>query len=822
MTALYVDSVNGSDANSGLSTAAPKQTLTAAQTAYDGDLTIVDIFLKRGSSWTLEKLDLDDRTGAKVNGLLWGTGNIPVIDCRDTLSAGGWTLSAHGDAGGVVYERSVTRNKASSTAVEYHHVWEDDAYLSRTTSVAACAALPGSFYAVSDQLQTTTLYLHPLGSTNPTSDGKTYKWSKQNIGIEARSAPQSRVTGVKVVGAWDHYGGIAVGFSGVARRFVIRGGGVHHTVCAADLIEDVITLQGLPGTQGGGIAITRYAPVDLTGQDIVFRRCHVNGGTATAANVTGFYAHGTAGILNSATFEQCSILGGSTGAAGFTADTVNKVLRGCYTDQGGMGSRDHLTFDRTILRGMLSITAAPSSEQFVWNLTDSIIWNDTAATGGALAFTSKNGAITVNRSILRVDPAASNRPILTNEGDAQTTINVTNSILIQGVGQYFQVGTNLSPQRTTMSGSNILFVGNSESGTYRGSGVTFANFGATIGLTNYARMTATQYTTTNGGLWLGNPDDGDFRINPAAVCTWPNGTVSTTLPDGTPLTALGPQNHWDYATRASASGPPTAWPTAGGATSIPTTEAEAQTYLDALPMALTDGISTAWKLNETSDGSGAVTRNDSVGSSHLTDVNTTPSGAGKLGTAASFAAASNEHLSLASAAGLGIVLTQSFTCSAWFNAANLATARRLCGGMRTVPNRGMRVSIESALIDVDLFDGTTQSRARITATINTGTWYHLIWGWNASDGKAFAYLNNGSINQGAVNTGAAMEAGEFRIGHDPGLPSGTNQFDGLVDDFYIWNARVLTAGERTLLYNAGNGVAYPFSGSQNLLLLGVG
>src|SRR5262245_62023817 len=55
-------------------------------------------------------------------------------------------------------------------------------------------------------------------------------------------------------------------------------------------------------------------------------------------------------------------------------------------------------------------------------------------------------------------------------------------------------------------------------------------------------------------------------------------------------------------------------------------------------MALTDNIVAYWTLDEASG-----TRNDSVGSNHLTDVNSTPSGTGKINNGADFNG-SNQHL----------------------------------------------------------------------------------------------------------------------------------------------------------------------------------
>lgn len=82
-------------------------------------------------------------------------------------------------------------------------------------------------------------------------------------------------------------------------------------------------------------------------------------------------------------------------------------------------------------------------------------------------------------------------------------------------------------------------------------------------------------------FWLGvandendGPADGDWRINPdCRVYGGDDTPYIGTFADGTtPITEAGPQTHWDWAARASASGPPSAWPT------VPRTLADAKTY----------------------------------------------------------------------------------------------------------------------------------------------------------------------------------------------------------------------------------------------------
>jgi hypothetical protein len=101
-----------------------------------------------------------------------------------------------------------------------------------------------------------------------------------------------------------------------------------------------------------------------------------------------------------------------------------------------------------------------------------------------------------------------------------------------------------------------------------------------------ANSVYTKYADQTSGntyaFWLGTkngtggPEVGDFRINPTCRVFDSAGTARTgTFTDGVSVTLAGPQTHWDYNTRASVAGPPTARPT------LPTTIAQMRTLVNA-------------------------------------------------------------------------------------------------------------------------------------------------------------------------------------------------------------------------------------------------
>lgn len=222
-------------------------------------------------------------------------------------------------------------------------------------------------------------------------------------------------------------------------------------------------------------------------------------------------------------------------------------------------------------------------------------------------------------------------------------------------------------------------------------------------------------------------------------------------------------------------------------------------------MALTDSLISHHKLNEASG-----TRFDSHGSHDLADHNSVGVGTGKLDNAADFENSLNHYLSVQSAdfnfnGG-------SFTGALWFNAESIpAGANYLIGSGDEVGGTpfSFRLWIEPGDFFFEVSDGTTASRARNTDNPAPGTWYFVVFGWDASDGIAFLYVNNGSVAQGVANNGPRnLPTADVYLGWVPNLTPGASDFDGLIDSVSIWS-RVLTADERTSLYNAGAGLDYP-------------
>jgi hypothetical protein len=68
-------------------------------------------------------------------------------------------------------------------------------------------------------------------------------------------------------------------------------------------------------------------------------------------------------------------------------------------------------------------------------------------------------------------------------------------------------------------------------------------------------------------------------------------------------------------------------------------------------------------------------------------------------------------------------------------------------------------------------------------------------------------VNNGPVDSLPYSSGVAISTSPFAIG---ATGNAIDLLDGAVDEVGFWK-RVLTAQERTALYNSGLGLTYPFT-----------
>ena len=194
-----VDSVNGLDTNTGqctvsgsVQTCSPFQTLTKLQTETfnPGDV----VCLANGSHW---------RQAATGDMLSIGAAHITLENYSGTTNSSvrpivdGMSIipnASFGVASGACYQATSLPIDTPTGATQVR-AYENGKLLTLETSVANCAANPGSFYVSSSSSTPITVYVNPVGSTNPTTDGNTYEYT-QHANVVNLTGDYSRIIGI--------------------------------------------------------------------------------------------------------------------------------------------------------------------------------------------------------------------------------------------------------------------------------------------------------------------------------------------------------------------------------------------------------------------------------------------------------------------------------------------------------------------------------------------------------------------------------------------------------------------------------------------------
>lgn len=241
-------------------------------------------------------------------------------------------------------------------------------------------------------------------------------------------------------------------------------------------------------------------------------------------------------------------------------------------------------------------------------------------------------------------------------------------------------------------------------------------------------------------------------------------------------------------------------------------------------------------MDESSDGSGAVTRSDSTGLNNLTDNNTVPSDTGIISNAAKFTYTNAEYLSIADGSQTGLDFTGNVSFSFWIYLTQLpsSTAQKCQVITKLGPSQATQayqLFIDQTTNKLMFFwrDGSNNSyysffecdTAFVSGDLNK--WKHIVVTITLSPPSAIFYIDGSAKTDTTIAADAPSwqdVTTQFSIG---GPQDG--YYDGRIDEVGIWS-RVITPTEVTSLYNSGAGLQYPFSSSSavvhNLLLMGCG
>lgn len=572
---IYADSINGSDANDGTTLETALQTLSAVSTQVQSLGAGTKVALATESMFASE-LNIDSLSNVRVEGLEEG---VPaLIDGSDPAST--WTQPDAGGAANVWSQQWISTLNASTYSIQ---VWEDDRVMTPVASRALCNSTPGSSFIPTVPDGDDQIEVHATGSGDPNSNGRTYRITRRRSCVRTRTDTATNLT-VRGVHTrrpgW--LSGSIVAFTGLtAERCLLEDGVDHGMLFASGNVNDCIFIGSSPLRNAGtsnmlvvftSTAGTYEARVRRTGF-----LAGANPDAGTYENVAGIFSHNDqVGVTNAVLrAEACWFVDLATAGEfrGATVEYVGNFLLRCGPLT--VSATNPCIFDQHMHK---SGNAAGGG--YIGNHTyrDCTHWQATPWRSGA--FTLQNVTAVKTDSTGLMQPTA---PGINN-------ITINRSILIVETWGY---AIDLNANTGYTGDYNILagyFTGRQV--RTRIGGVerqTLAAWQSATGqdANSVYVLPADQVAAGANALWLAyaqaaggtdlttiGPQVGDFRINPnARVYSGANVAYIGTFPDGTAITTVGAQNHWDWSARQSVSGPPAGFP------DVPENLADSVTYI---------------------------------------------------------------------------------------------------------------------------------------------------------------------------------------------------------------------------------------------------
>lgn len=211
-------------------------------------------------------------------------------------------------------------------------------------------------------------------------------------------------------------------------------------------------------------------------------------------------------------------------------------------------------------------------------------------------------------------------------------------------------------------------------------------------------------------------------------------------------------------------------------------------------------------------GEAAGTRVDAHLARNLTESGTPISGGGKVGAAALFASASFEYLESSDVAFQAGDID--LTLGAWAYIADKTTDRVIISRWKLSTTQASYMVYYKQSSDRFVFvvtdDGVTEYEIAADAlgSPSIDTWYFVV-AWHDADADTInIQINNGTIDSASHSVGMKADTSKFRIGVAVDV-GGTKfgLFEGLIDEAFV-TKEILTASEKSLLYNSGRGISY--------------
>lgn len=571
---FYADSVSGSDANDGTSLALAKENLTSGIALLSSG---ENLGLVYGSTWEQEGT-LTSLSNFVVGGT--GAGNLPYIDAAGEVVET-WTQP---DAGGAPNVWQITVTHGFTNNQTRLPIWEDGVLLTRVTSRAACNSTPGSFWSSEDEdllaNPNAPVEVHATDSGNPNSNGKLYEVARREYALKGAFGSQTGQVVEKVkVGRQAHNdGSITLGENSTLRQVLAIDGHKHNALQESGTAVDSI----FKNAQNVGGFLHVFYSASGAGKAGQATRCGFIGEeSGFPTSILGSYSHDNSNGHDSMGLEQCWFVGCSSAllnaSSDFTCDGAYFLDNTQIGTVNARGSGGSMTLQRCVLRETTATrnTSTNCKSQVggsgTWTLEDCAAYFPSGASYGNDPFVRALGGLTPTiiiqrNSIINLSDAMG---IFRDIQDAARTYTIKNNILVSGFASTICI--ELAPSGIVSEIDYNIYYMDETSAT--------PNFDAGTGsIISWAAWQGLGYDANS--LVLDNTDISldDLFLNGTAGLAAGDFRLATdtglTFGDGTPIhEACGPTSHWDWSSKASASGAPTSFPT------VPTNLANCETYV---------------------------------------------------------------------------------------------------------------------------------------------------------------------------------------------------------------------------------------------------
>lgn len=539
--------------------------------------------------------------GMSITGVLKPTATrLPMISGSNVVPNADFSLSSHPNAGGVVYQFTLaldtvnggrTHNQGQSFLIWNDNSPSDPAALdlqpfTYVTSVALCAATPGTFYYDPNDfgLQRAgpgPIYLHPFGSTNPQTDGKTYVAPKRygtfDTGLidDLKLGTLGGTAHVCMVGN----NGLYAGKNALVRRQIVGFATSEHSfVIGSGLIEDCISFDGNAQTRiplAGSDTSAVFYTTDAQGQSYEYRRfmaiCPDRPGASKQSMMLAHQGSGT--VYDHGAYNGC--IGYRVSELTGVMQATTAEMRGCALLEGDrfglFSARTSLaiTHNMARYRGVTSgfalefsgfptpsaVTSFPV-EHNVW------VFPSTQTTGQLLNVLQAIENVKVRNNFLKFHSPTGSASLPTV---MPASFEFKRNIIVCATanGGPWQRGLTAHPGNAARvdynvyikaDGSNPLWWNRFDTGA---NVTTFAAWKALGFDLHSVELTQAQADTLFLNGYAGMMA-GDYRLNPDCDLRWAGGD-NTRIVDGP--NAAGPQEYYDHNRRRVMAGQPRAFPT---------------------------------------------------------------------------------------------------------------------------------------------------------------------------------------------------------------------------------------------------------------------